>query len=144
MRTYFNFLDNTGEITVPFQRLFINEPPDQFRGYDSGRWRDRGITGLSLEYRFPFMADRRDGGFGMDTVLLGDIGQVFGGVDDISTENLTLSYGFGWRFHMAPQFLGTVEFVWADEGFQFRMSATQLFQFTREVLYNGREETLIH
>jgi hypothetical protein len=144
VRSYFNFLDNTGNQAIPFQRLFINELPDQFRGFDSARWRDRGITGLTLEYRFPFMADREEGGFGMDTVLLTDLGQVFGDVDQISRDNLTLSYGFGWRFYLDPHFLGTMEFVWSDEGYQFRLSAKQMFQFSRDVLYNGKEETLIH
>ena len=144
MRTYFNLLDNTGDLAIPFQRLFINELPDQFRAFNTGRWRDRGITGITLEYRFPFMANRRDSGFGMDTVLFTDIGQVFGALDHISTATLTHSYGFGWRMHLNPHFLGRVEFVWGEEGFQFRLSAKQLFQFSRQVLYNGHEETLIH
>jgi hypothetical protein len=41
-------------------------------------------------------------------------------------------------------YIGTAEFVWSDDGFQFRLSTKQLFQYTRDVLFQGREETLIH
>jgi hypothetical protein len=143
-RGYINFLDNTGTKPVPFQRLFINEIPDMFRAFNYGRYRDRGITGVTLEYRFPFLADRKDGGPGIDTVLLTDIGQVFGDRSDISGNNLTYSYGVGFRAYLNHAYVGTTEFIWGDEGFQFRISTKQLFQYTREVLFQGREETLIH
>jgi hypothetical protein len=144
VRVYCNWLDNTGGLPIPFQRLFINESPDMFRGYDKGRWRDRGITGTTLEYRFPLVADRPRGGFGIDTALFTDIGQVFGELDEISTERLTYTYGFGFRGYMGKYFSGAVEFAWAEEGFRFRISTKQAFQFSRDVLYRGREETLIH
>ena len=144
VRAYMNWIDDRGDTPVPFQRMFINEIPDEFRGFDSSRWRDLGITGITFEYRFPLLADRKDGGFGIDTVLLTDIGQVFGDIEEIRTANLTKSYGFGFRAYMAPHFLGSMEFVWSDEGFQFRLSTKQLFQFSRDVLFMGREETLIH
>ncbi|MCH7549882.1 MAG: hypothetical protein IH969_10165 [Candidatus Krumholzibacteriota bacterium] len=144
VRTYLNWLDNTGVQPIAFQRLFINELPDQFRGYDKGRWRDRGITGITLEYRFPFLAGRKEDGFGIDTVLLTDIGQVYGKFNEIAARNLTYSYGFGFRGYAGKYFSGALEFVWADEGFQFRIATKQLFQFSRDVLYAGKEETLIH
>jgi hypothetical protein len=144
LRGYFNFIDDTGSEPIPFQRMFINEVPDMFRAFDTGRWRDLGITGVDIEYRFPFVADKKDGGFGIDTVLLTDIGQVFSERSEIAIDNLTYTYGFGFRAFMNQMFIGTAEFVWSDEGFQFRLSTKQLYQFTRDVLFQGREETLIH
>ena len=144
LRGYFNFIDDTGSAPIPFQRMFINEVPDMFRAYDTGRWRDLGITGVDIEYRFPFAADKKDGGFGIDTVLLTDIGQVFSERSEIAVDNLTFTYGFGFRAYMNHMFIGAAEFVWSDEGFQFRLSTKQLFQFSRDVLFQGREETLIH
>jgi len=144
VRAYLNWLDNTGSIDIPFQRLFINEAPDQFRGYTGARWRDRGITGLTLEYRFPFMADDLENAFGIDTALLLDVGQVFRRVENIAINDLTYSYGVGWRAYLDPHFVGTMELMWSDEGFQFRLSTQQLFQFSKDVLYNGKEETVIH
>lgn len=144
IRGYLNYLDDRGDDPLPFQRMFINEIPDQFRGYTSGRWRDVGITGLTAEYRFPLLADRDEGGFGIDTALFTDVGQVFSEFEDIRGDNLTASYGFGFRAHMAKTFAGTVEFAWSEEGFQFRISTKQMFQYSRDVLFNGREETLIH
>jgi len=144
LRGYFNFIDDTGSQPIPFQRMFINEVPDMFRGFDSGRWRDLGITGVNIEYRFPFAADRKDGGFGIDTVLLADIGQVFSEKAEIAVDNLTYSYGFGFRAFMNGLYIGTAEFVWGDGGIQFRLSTKQLFQYSRNVLFQGREESLIH
>jgi hypothetical protein len=144
VRAYLNWMDNQGAAPIPFTRMFINEVPDQFRGYITSRWRDIGITGVTLEYRFPFLTDRPDGGFGIDTVLLTDIGQVFGDFDQIRRDNLTFSYGFGFRTYLNKNFLGTMEFNWSDDGFEFRLATKQLFQFTRDVLFQGREETLVH
>jgi hypothetical protein len=144
LRGYLNFIDDTGSAPIPFQRMFINEVPDMFRGYDSGRWRDLGITGIDIEYRFPFSAQKKDGGFGVDTVLLMDIGQVFSEKSEIAVDNLAYSYGFGFRAFLNHSYIGVAEFVWSDEGFQFRVSTKQLFQFSRDVLFQGREETLIH
>ena len=144
LRGYFNFIDDTGSEPIPFQRMFINEVPDMFRAFDFGRWRDLGITGVDIEYRFPFGADKKEGGYGVDTVLLTDIGQVFSERSEIATDNLTYTYGFAFRAFTNYQFIGTAEFLWGDEGFQFRLSAKQLFQYSRDVLYQGREETLIH
>lgn len=143
-RGYFNFIDDTGNAQIPFQRMFINEIPDMFRAFDSGRWRDLGITGVDLEYRFPFIADKRKGGFGIDAALLTDIGQVFSERSELQIDNLTYSYGFGFRAFMNHFYIGNMEFVWGDEGFQFRLSTKQLFQYSRDVLFQGREETLIH
>lgn len=143
-RGYFNFIDDTGSEPIPFQRMFINEVPDMFRAYDTSRWRDLGITGVDIEYRFPFAADKKDGGFGIDTVLLTDIGQVFSEKAEIAVDNLTYTYGVGFRLYMNHLYIGSAEFVWSDEGFQFRLASKQLFQFSRDVLFQGREETLIH
>jgi hypothetical protein len=144
LRGYLNFIDDTGTEAIPFQRMFINEAPDVFRGYDSGRWRDLGITGINAEYRYPFVADRKDGGFGIDVVALADIGQVYGEISEVRVDNLTQSYGLGLRMYMDKFFAGAVQFVWSDEGFQFLLSTKQPFQYSRDVLFQGREETLIH
>jgi hypothetical protein len=144
LRGYLNFIDDTGTAEIPFQRMFINEAPDMFRGFDTGRWRDLGITGINVEYRYPFVADRTDGGFGIDVVALADIGQVFSEISEVKVGNLTQSYGVGLRAYMNKYFAGAMEFVWSDEGFQFRLSTKQMFQYSRDVLFQGREETLIH
>jgi hypothetical protein len=144
LKGYLNFIDNTGTAEIPFQRMFINETPDMFRGYDTGRFRDVGITGITAEYRFPLTADAIGTGFGLDAVLLADVGQVFGEASEISTDNFTQSYGFGFRAFMNDHYTGAMEFVWSEEDFQFRLSTKQLFQYTANVLFQGREETLIH
>ncbi len=144
LRGYLNFIDDTGTAEIPFQRMFINEIPDMFRAFDTGRWRDLGITGIDIEYRFPFAADGSREGFGIDTVLLTDIGQVFSERSEIKIDNLTYSYGIGFRAFMGKFFVGSAEFVWGDEGFQFRIGTKQLYQYSKDVLLQGREETLIH
>ena len=76
--------------------------------------------------------------------MLTDIGQVFGSFDEIRRENLTHSYGIGLRAFFDPFFLGSMEFVWGDEGFRFRVDSAQLFQFTRDMVYTGKDAGLVH
>jgi hypothetical protein len=144
LRGYLNFIDNTGTVEIPFQRMFVDEVPDKFRGYPTGRWRDVGITGVNVEYRYPFASDSRDRGFGIDAVLMYDAGQVFGDRSDITVGNLTHSYGFGLRAFMDRYYIGALGISWSDEGYEIRLSTKQLYQYSRDVLFQGREETLIH
>jgi hypothetical protein len=139
IRSFFSWIEPSGDTAVPFQRLMTNNDPDVLRGYNSFRWRDRGMTALTLEYRWPIWADREPQGLGLDAYLLTDIGQVFGDPDEISLDNLTESYGCGFRVAAYGGFLGRIEFAWSDEETVFRLRSDQMFQFARSAFYHGRD-----
>lgn len=139
VRGYMSWIDPVGDDEMPFQRLMTNDDPDLLRGYRDFRWRDRGMTALSVEYRWPMWASRTAEGFGLDMYVLADFGQVFGDTDEIGFRRLTDSYGVGIRIATLENFLGRVEVAWSNEETAFRLRADQIFQFARSGLYHGRD-----
>jgi len=135
------WIDRTSPDEVPFQRLMTNRFPDELRGFDSFRWRDRGITILSAEYRWPLWSHMNPDATGLDIYALADVGQVFRNADDIGGRNLTTSVGAGIRLGSVRRFIARVEVAWSDEGAQFRLQTDQPFQFFKRGLYHGREPT---
>jgi len=141
LRGVVGWIDRTSPDEVPFQRLMTNRFPDELRGFDSFRWRDRGILLLSAEYRWPIWANKTADGTGVDLYVLGDVGQVFRRAGDINGRNLTTSMGAGLRLGSMTGFVARMELAWSDEGAQFRLQTDQPFQFFKRGLYHGREPT---
>jgi hypothetical protein len=133
------WIDITTTDAVPFQRLMTNRTPDALRGFDSFRWRDRGIVILSAEYRWPIWANKNAEAIGLDFYLLGDVGQVFRNADDIGGSNLTTSIGAGVRLGNVAGLLARLELAWSEEGVQLRLQSDHMFQFFKRSLYHGRE-----
>jgi hypothetical protein len=143
LRGYITWIEGAEAGEVPFQRLMTNDDPDLLRGYRDFRWRDRGITALSVEYRWPIWAAKTVDGVGLDAYLLTDIGQVFGELDEISLDNLADSYGVGVRLIGNKGFTGRVEIAWSDEDTVFRLRADQIFQFAKGGLFHGRDQVAL-
>jgi hypothetical protein len=123
--------------------LYTNDEPDQLRGYQDFRWRDRGIAILSAEYRWPVWALEALGGIGIDAFLLSDVGQVFHEAEDLSRRNVTVSWGGGFRLISRSGFTGRIEAAWSREETVFRISTDQLFQYDKDNLYNGRDQNVL-
>lgn len=138
VRGFLSASDPIGGSTIPFQRMMVNDDPDILRGYTDLRFRDRGMTALTLEYRWPAWADRTPKGMGIDAFLFGDTGQVFATREDLALERLTVSYGGGLRVIGAHGFVGRCEVGWSREGMKLRIRTDQLFQFARGGIYHGR------
>ncbi len=138
LRGYVSWIDRIGLGPVPFQRLLTNDDPDLLRGYLDFRWRDRGMVVLSAEYRWPLWAFLGANGPGADIYLLADVGQVFGGFDQITFENLTASYGVGMRLISGRGFVARLEYGRSNEEWVLRLRGDQIFQFARGSLFYGR------
>lgn len=138
LRGFLSWSEAIGGSQIPFQRLMTNDDPDILRGYQDLRFRDRGMTAATIEYRWPIWAERAVNGLGVDAYLLGDFGQVFGSRRDLALDQFTVSYGGGLRFLSASSFVGRLEFAWSDEEMRIRLRADQVFQFSRGGLYHGR------
>ena len=83
--------------------LWDNTPPftkmskmDEFRGIQSGRYRDRNLFYGQVEYRFPIYWRFRGASF----VGAGD---VLNSISDIALENIKYSFGAGLRFVLDPK-----------------------------------------
>ncbi len=138
-RGFFSWIDPIGSDPVPFQRLMTNNDPDLLRGHRDYRWRDRGMVAISMEYRWPFWAAARAHAPGVDMYLLGDVGQVFGRLSDITPADLSVSVGGGFRLVGPNGFMGRIEIARSEEEWVFRLRGDQIFQFARHGLFYGRD-----
>ena len=138
LRGFVSWLEADDGAPIPFQRLMTNDDPDLLRGYQDFRWRDRGMAVLSVEYRWPLWVWAHTDGVGIDAYLLSDVGQVFGEGDDLALDNLTTSYGLGFRLTGRSDFLGLLELAWSDENFVVRIQGHQIFQFAKSGMFYGR------
>lgn len=139
LRGVVSWINDQAEDPVPFARLLTNDEPDLFRGYDDFRFRDRGITALTAEYRWPIWAHNRPRGPGLDAYLLTDWGQVFGDRKEISMDNMTQSYGGGIRLESGRGFVFRAEWARSEEGSMIRFRADQIFQYAKGGFISGRE-----
>lgn len=142
LRGYVNWLEpQSGDIA--FQRLLTNDEPDLFRGYRDFRWRDRGITAISAEYRWPLWANRSIHEGGIDAYLFTDMGQVFHELENIAADHLVASYGGGIRLIGRDGFSGRIEVGASEEEVVFRISSEQIFQHATGGLFNGRDQVAL-
>lgn len=139
LRGLVSFIDPTGAAAVPFQRLNDNDDPELLRSFMDFRFRDQGLALLNAEYRWPIWSDRVVEGVGLDMYLLTDVGQVFHTGNEISWDNLRVSYGGGFRFIGNGGGLGLrVEVASGEEGTQLRLRTDQVFQYVGDRFFYGR------
>jgi hypothetical protein len=132
-------LVSDGDDPIPLPHLLLNETPDLLRGYVDGRWHDRGMLNLTAEYRWPVWNSSRIDDLGIDAYLFVDYGQVFSETSEISTRNMTTSYGGGLRILDDPRFFVRLEVGHSKEDTVFRLSADQVFQFSPSGFFYGRD-----
>ena len=138
VKGFWSWLD-TGDGDVHFQRLLTNHDADAFRGYHDFRWRDRGIAGVTVEYRYPVWDyGQVAGGLGMDGYVFWDTGQVFSDHSLLKLDSLTHSLGMGIRLVSAKDFLVRGEIAGSKEDIIARLSVSQLFQRDKGGVYHGR------
>lgn len=125
---------------IPFTRLLRNRVPYQLRSYSSARFHATGMTGLTMEYRWPAWVQNRPEGAGVDAYVFGDTGQPFDHTDQLALSNLLWSAGFGFRVvNQRTDYTLKLELAYGDEGLQVRLSGQQLFQFIKAGFYDGSE-----
>lgn len=127
---------------VPFQRHLTNDDPDLLRGYQDFRWHGRGLTALSVEYRWPIWAFKSADQIGVDAYLFVDAGQVFNEFNQLSGDHVKTCYGMGIRL-ADNEFLGRVEVGWSNEEVVFRLRADQIFQYAKGGLLHGRDQVAL-
>ena len=97
-----------------FERAYIGGATT-LRGYSVGRFRDKDLVVLNLEYRYSIWEKYRNERGAMDAVIFMDIGRVF---DDLGTdtfEDYKTSYGFGIRSRRTDGFVFRAEAAWSEE-----------------------------
>ncbi len=138
LRGFLTWIEPVGSDVVPFQRLITNNNPDLLRGFRNRRWRDRGLVGLTAEYRWPIWVATDPAGVGLDFYLLSDVGQVFADVADIRVDDLTFSYGAGVRLLTVGGLVLRIEYARSAERGVWRVQSHQVFQFAKG-LFHGQD-----
>ncbi|MBU8869970.1 MAG: BamA/TamA family outer membrane protein, partial [Gemmatimonadales bacterium] len=142
LRAFFNRIQNTGTLDVPFSRLVAFSRPDELRGFSSMRFSGLGSLGFSGEYRWPVWMRYRHGSTGVDGYLFCETGQVFNRRQEITLPNFEITGGFGFRLVSAEgKFVGRIEMGFSDEETVFSLSLGQNFQRDRRGLLYGKDPT---
>lgn len=143
LRLFADWIDAEQPRDLPFQCLPANDEPFLLRGYRDFRWRGTGITGLSVEYRWPLWAYKTPEALGIDAYLFTDLGQVFEHAEDIGGGRLTQSVGGGLRLIGNGGFGGRIELGHSEEGTVIRLRMDQLFQYGRDGLMQGQDQVAL-
>ncbi|MFH1830532.1 MAG: BamA/TamA family outer membrane protein [Pseudomonadota bacterium] len=120
LRTKWEYRQPTSGGNVPFFRLSRLDVYTPLRGFDFGRFMDRGLYVFNIEYRFPVW-DYLDGEFFFDT------GRVFHTLSDISFKHLKYSGGAGLRLCTKNFFLARIQVAYGGEGVNFLFKTSQAF-----------------
>ena len=141
-RAFFNRIQDTGTVDVPFSRLVAFSKPDELRGFSSMRFMGMGSLGFSGEYRWPVWMRYKHGSTGVDGYVFCETGQVFNRRQEITLPNFELTGGFGFRLvSSGGKFLGRIEMAFSDEQTVFSLRLGQNFQHDRRGLLYGKDPT---
>ena len=113
--------------TTPFFSRASLGGSDNLRGYNTGRFRDKDLILLNLEYRYPIWEAESTRVAAMDAVLFLDAGRVFDDLADHTFKDYKLSYGVGIRARTPDSFVLRVEFAHSDEENQIAFAFAPFF-----------------
>lgn len=112
------FQNTSGGSQIPFYRLAVLDVNSPLRGFDKGRFRDRGSVVFNAEFRYPIW-DIVDG-----TVFF-DTGRVFGGISNFTFKDFKFSGGGGIRVTVNKYYLFRLEAATGGEGLNVIFRAVQ-------------------
>jgi outer membrane protein assembly factor BamA len=85
------------------------------RGYSTGRFRDKDLILLNVEYRYSIWDKELEGYGALDTGLFIDIGRVFDDLTEDTFRDYQISYGVGIRARTKENLLFRAEIAWSSE-----------------------------
>ncbi|HKX12396.1 MAG TPA: BamA/TamA family outer membrane protein [bacterium] len=112
------FQDTTGNDQIPFYRLAKLDVHSPMRGYDAGRFRDRGSVVFNVELRYPIWQN-------VDGTIFFDSGRVFDGIKNFSFNDFRFGGGGGIRLTVRRFYRFEVEAATAGEGLNVIFRAVQ-------------------
>lgn len=103
-----------GKTTPFFERATLGGPTT-LRGYNTGRFRDKDLILLNVEYRYPIWEALRDQFGAIDAVIFTDVGRVFNDLKEDTFKDYKVSYGVGIRARTVDGFLFRAGISWSEE-----------------------------
>jgi len=105
---------------IPFYRMLKLDMNTPLRGFDYGRFADRGLAIFNAEYRFPVWQY-------MDGQLFFDTGRTFHSLGDFSFKHFKYSGGVGIRIRTDQFLLMRLQFAYGGEGPKFLVKTSKAF-----------------
>ena len=109
IRAYLSKLDSLDGKSIPFYELNLLDLNNGLRGFDRGRWQDKGALLFNLEWRYPVWKD-------VEGTIFLDQGQVFGDYKDLQPKLFQYSAGGGFRFVTSRNFAFRVQLAASNDG----------------------------
>ena len=109
-----------------FERASLGGTSD-LRGYSVGRFRDKDLILLNLEYRYPIWEAHRKAVGAMDAVIFVDIVRVFDDMMEDTFSDYEFSYGFGIRAQTTESFIFRSEIAASSEEVNFILRFEPIF-----------------
>jgi Omp85 superfamily domain len=109
LRGYLTKLDSLSGQTIPFYELPLLDLNNGLRGFDRGRWQDKGALLFNVEWRYPVWKD-------IEGTIFLDEGQVFRDYRDLQLKLFQYSAGVGFRFVTARKFSFRVQAAASQDG----------------------------
>ena len=85
------------------------------RGYSTGRFRDRDLILLNVEYRYSIWDKELEGYGALDAVLFMDVGRVFNDLAEDTLKDYHIAYGAGIRCRTTENLLFRTEIARSSE-----------------------------
>lgn len=109
LRGYLAKLDSVSGQSIPFYELNLLDLNNGLRGFDRGRWQDKGALLFNVEWRYPVWKD-------IEGTIFLDEGQVFSNYRDLQLKLFQYSAGVGFRFVTPRKFAFRVQAAASQDG----------------------------
>ena len=103
-----------GKDTPFFERASLGDA-NSLRGYSTGRFRDKDLILLNLEYRYSIWDKELEGYGALDAVLFMGVGRVFNDLAEDTFKDYKISYGGGIRSRTMDNLLFRAEIARSSE-----------------------------
>jgi hypothetical protein len=130
VRAYLSKLDSLNGQSIPFYELNLLDVNNGLRGFDRGRWQDKGALLFNLEWRYPVWKD-------IEGTIFLDQGQVFGDYKDLQLKLFQYSAGAGFRFVTAQKFSFRMQVAASQDGVLTLLRADLEFFRRRGTILGG-------
>ncbi|MGI9301852.1 MAG: BamA/TamA family outer membrane protein [Gammaproteobacteria bacterium] len=118
--------------SIPFYELNVLDVNRDLRGYERGRWRDRGAIVFNVEWRYQVWE-------AFSGSLFYDTGRVFTHYDELEDGDFQHAVGFGFRFATRRQFTFRAQVAYGDEGAEVLLKGDLEFERKRGPQVGGSQ-----
>ena len=123
LRVYVDFIEKTGELSVPVSELIALGGPEYMRGFLLGRLRGQSAFVMTASYQYPIWTF-------LDANLFIGVGNTFNGrYEDFHFKRMYLNFGFGLRSNFTRDAAIELAFAFGSNRFDSDDYKLETFRF---------------